>query len=75
MTKKEQVQKLKRLKSTIEEMIALNQLQHQQLITQLSDINKDLEDLEALPKTSKVIDPNFRLKIRAQILGKQKPLL
>jgi len=55
-------------------MIALNQLQHQQLITQLSSINKDLEDLEALPKTSKAIDPNFRLKIRAQILGKQKAM-
>ncbi|MDM1548611.1 hypothetical protein HX096_12180 [Empedobacter falsenii] len=53
-------------------MIALNQLQHQQLITQLSGINKDLEDLEALPKTSKVTDYEFRLKIRAQILGKQK---
>lgn len=73
MTKKDQIQKLKRLKSTIEEMIVLNQLQHQQLITQLSNINKDLEDLEALPKTSNVIDPNFRLKIRAQILGKRKP--
>lgn len=75
MTKKEQVQKLKRLKSTLEDMIALNQLQHHQLITQLSGINKDLEDLEALPKTSKVTDSEFRLKIRAQILGKQKPLL
>lgn len=72
MTKKEQVQKLKRLKSTIEEMIALNQLQHQQLITQLSDINKDLEDLEALPKT-KQIDAELRLRVRAQIIGKRKP--
>ncbi|MGV0755800.1 hypothetical protein ACTS95_02225 [Empedobacter brevis] len=74
MTKKEQVQKLKRLKSTIEEMIVLNQLQHQQLITQLSSINKDLEDLEALPK-QKGIDPEFRLKIKLQAIGKRKPLV
>lgn len=72
MNKKQKIAEKKRFKSTLEDMIALNQLQHQQLITQLSGINKDLEDLEALPKTSKVIDPNFRLKIRAQILGKQK---
>ncbi|WP_353166377.1 hypothetical protein [Empedobacter brevis] len=72
MNKKQKIAEKKRFKTTLEDMIALNQLQHQQLITQLSSINKDLEDLEALPKTSKVIDPNFRLKIRAQILGKQK---
>lgn len=71
MNKKQKIAEKKRFKSTLEDMIALNQLQHQQLITQLSSINKDLEDLEALPKTSK-IDPNFRLNIRAQILGKQK---
>ena len=74
MTKKEQVQKLKSLKSTIEEMIVLNQLQHQQLITQLSSINKDLEDLEALPK-SKQIDAELRLRTRLQIIGKKKPLV
>lgn len=69
MNKKQKIAEKKRFKTTLEDMIALNQLQHQQLITQLSSINKDLEDLEALPKTSKAIDPNFRLKIRAQILG------
>lgn len=74
MNKKQKIAEKKRFKSTLEEMIALNQLQHQQLITQLSSINKDLEDLEALPKTSKAIDPNIRLKIRAQILGKQKAM-
>ncbi|WP_312311417.1 hypothetical protein [Empedobacter brevis] len=74
MTKKEQVQKLKRLKSTLEDMIALNQLQHQQLITQLSSINKDLEDLEALPKTKKN-DAELRLRTRLQIIGKRKPLV
>ncbi len=74
MTKKEQVQKLKMLKSTIEEMIALNKLQHQQLITQLSSINKDLEDLEALPKTKKN-DAELRLRTRLQIIGKRKPLV
>ena len=74
MTKKEQGQKLKSLKSTIEEMIVLNQLQHQQLITQLSSINKDLEDLEALPK-SKQIDAELRLRTRLQIIGKKKPLV
>lgn len=72
MNKKQKIAEKKRFKSTLEDMIALNQLQHQQLITQLSGINKDLEDLEALPKTSKVTDSEFRLKIRAQILGKQK---
>lgn len=72
MNKKQKIAEKKRFKSTLEDMIALNQLQHQQLITQLSSINKDLEDLEALPKTSKVTDSEFRLKIRAQILGKQK---
>lgn len=72
MTKKQKIAEKKRFKTTLEDMIALNQLQHQQLITQLSGINKDLEDLEALPKTSKVTDSEFRLKIRAQILGKQK---
>jgi len=74
LTKKEQVQKLKRLKSTLEDMIALNQLQHQQLITQLSSINKDLEDLEALPKTKKN-DAELRLRTRLQIIGKRKPLV
>lgn len=72
MTKKQKIAEKKRFKTTLEDMIALNQLQHQQLITQLSGINKDLEDLEALPKTSKVTDSEFRLKIRAQILEKQK---
>lgn len=72
MTKKQKIAEKKRFKTTLEDMIALNQLQHQQLITQLSSINKDLEDLEALPKTSKAIDSNIRLNIRAQILGKQK---
>lgn len=72
MNKKQKIAEKKRFKTTLEDMIALNQLQHQQLITQLSSINKDLEDLEALPKTSKVTDSEFRLKIRAQILGKQK---
>lgn len=71
MNKKNKIAEKKRFKNTLEDMISLNQLQHQQLITQLSSINQDLEDLEALPK-SKGIDPNLRLKVRAQILGKQK---
>lgn len=71
MSKKQKIAEKKRFKSTLEEMITLNQLQHQQLITQLSSINKDLEDLEALPKTKK-IDNSFYLKLKAQAMGKQK---
>lgn len=72
MTKKERIAQLKKIKDSVEELLTLNALHSNTLHTQLSSIDRQLEDLGALPDVKKVTEQDriYRNKIRSQILGK-----